>query len=355
MPVLLDLRGAKSSDVTIGTSPISELQACLHSLAEPDHHLDSRSWLAKVSESLPREFRHELTRFAPLWARRRFRLMLPLSPPLDAEIETEIDRLSRLDVTTFVEAAAYAIQGGAFDPSGALTRPAEFVTACEARSFSRGELAKRLVDDPEAFRKSLVRILEGSVEEFFAEEWDRIRDRLRDEAEQARSRLRKLPLAELISSVSPAAQVVQDGRGVRFDKFQDLNVPLRGSHVFLVPTIHGRPHLVIRGEPGFPVVLHYPVAWQRQPSSIDDVRQRLLILSDPARLSLCRHMVNEAITTSDLARRANMTRPQVSRHLAKLRSAGLLTSERNGRNVYHRVDVNRLMHIGVELLRVIVR
>ncbi|WP_411153357.1 ArsR/SmtB family transcription factor [Streptomyces sp. A30] len=80
-----------------------------------------------------------------------------------------------------------------------------------------------------------------------------------------------------------------------------------------------------------------------------------MILSDPARLSLCRHMVNEAITTSDLARRANMTRPQVSRHLAKLRSAGLLTSERSGRNVYHRVDVNHLMHIGVELLRVIVR
>ncbi|MFE2940025.1 DUF5937 family protein [Streptomyces sp. NPDC059255] len=355
MPVLLDLRGAKSSDVTIGTSPISELQACLHSLAEPDHHLDSQSWLMKIDASLPRELRHRLTRFAPLWARRRCRLLLPLSPPLDVEVETEIDRVAHLPEQAFVEAAAYAIQGGSFDPRGAVTRPDEFIAACEARSFSRGELARSLTDDPEAFRGILVRTLEDSVEEFFAKEWGRIQSRLRDEADQTRSRLHGLPLAELISSVSPAARPVQDGRGVRFDKLQNLTVPLRGNHIFLVPSVHGRPHLIVRGEPGFPVVVNYPVAWRGQPPSIDEVRRRLTVLSDPARLNLCRHLVNEAITTSDLARRTNMTRPQVSRHLAQLRSAGLLTSERSGRYVYHRVDVQHLMQIGVELLRVIVR
>ncbi|MFD5321284.1 DUF5937 family protein [Streptomyces sp. NPDC127098] len=355
MPVLLDLRGAKSSDVAVGTSPISELQACLHALAEPDHHLESRSWLTRTDESLPRELRHRLTWFAPLWARRRCRLLLPLGPPLDVDLQTEIGRVSKLRQDDFVEAAAYSIQGGSFAPRSAVTRPDEFIAACEARSFSRGELARSLIDDPEAFRCDLVRTLEDSGEEFFAREWERVRTRLRDEVEQTRSRLRALPLAELLSSVSPAARPVQDGRGVRFDKLQDLTVPLRGNHVFLVPTVHGRPHLVIRGEPGFPVVLHYPVAWRGQPPSIEEVRQRLTILSDPTRLGLCRHMVNEAITTSDLARRTNLTRPQVSRHLAKLRAAGLLTSEKSGRYVYHRVDVRQLLGIGVELLRVIVR
>ncbi|MEV8361787.1 ArsR/SmtB family transcription factor [Streptomyces niveus] len=355
MPVLLDLRGAKSSDVEIGTSPISELQACLHSLAEPDHHLEYRSWLVKTDESLSPDLRHRLTRFAPLWARRRCRLLLPLSGPLDASVDTEIERIALLSERDFVEAAAYAIQGGDFDPRQAISQQGEFIAACEARSFSRGELAGLLMADPGEFRATLVRTLADCVEEFFAGEWERIHDRLRDEADQTRLRLRGLPLAELVSSVSPAAQPVQGGRAVRFDKLQNLTVSLHGNGVFLVPTIHGRPHLIIRGEAGFPVVVHYPVAWQSQPASIDEMQQRLTILSDPARLALCRHLVNEAITTSDLARRMNMTRPQVSRHLAKLRVAGVLTSEKSGRYVYHRVDVDKLMRIGVELLRAIVR
>ncbi len=355
MPVLLDLRGANSSDVQIGISPISELQACLHALAEPDHHLEHRAWLVRTDEALSPDLRARLTRFSPLWARRRCRLLLPLSGPLDTDVNAEIERLSRLPERDFVEAAAYTIQGGDFDPRQAVSRPGEFIAACEARSFSRGELARSLVDDPEEFRAVLVRTLTDCVEEFFAAEWERIHDRLREEADQTRSRLRGLPLAELISSVSPAAQPVQGGRAVRFDKLQNLTVALRGNSTLLVPTIHGRPHLIIRGEAGFPVVVHYPVAWHSQPASIDEMQQRLTILSDPARLALCRHLVNEAITTSDLARRMNMTRPQVSRHLARLRAAGVLTSERSGRYVYHRVDVQKLMQMGVELLRAIVR
>ncbi|MFC3999304.1 DUF5937 family protein [Nocardiopsis sediminis] len=355
MPVLLDLVGAESSKVSVGTSPIAELQACLHSLAEPDHHLDSRPWLVQTGQSLSRELRQRLTEFAPLWARRRCRLLLPLCAPLDASVDDEIGRVARLPDPEFIAAAAYSIQGGAFDPQQAVTRPGEFIAACESRSFSRGELARFLLDDPDDFRNSLVRTLTDCVEEFFAKEWGRVRPRLRDEAEQTRSRLSGLSLAELISSVSPAAQPVQDGRAVRFDKLQNLTVALRGNRTFLIPTIHGRPHVIIRGEPGFPVVVHYPVAWRRQPPSIDEMQQRLTILSDPSRLALCRHLVNEAITTSDLSRRTNMTRPQVSRHLSKLRSAGLLRSERSGRYVYHRIDVHDLAQIGLELLRAIVR
>jgi DNA-binding transcriptional ArsR family regulator len=357
MPVLLDLTGARTSDVAIGTSPISELQACLHSLAEPDHHLESRTWLVKVDQSLSQDLRERLTRFAPLWARRRCRLLLPMTT-LDARVEQEIDQVLRLPAGSFFEAAAHTIHGGSFTTQNLYhetERQEDFVAACEARSFSRGELARTLVDDAEGFRRTLVQTLTDCVDEFFGKEWDRIRERLRDEVEQTRVKLRGLTLAELISSVSPAAQPVQAGRAVRFDKLQNLRVAICGTRTFLVPSIHGRPHLVVRGDPGYPVVVHYPVAWRNEPPSIGEMQHRLSVLSDPARLALCRHLVNEAITTSDLARRMNMTRPQVSRHLSKLRSVGLLRSEPSGRYVYHRIDVQFLMQIGVELLRAIVR
>jgi DNA-binding transcriptional ArsR family regulator len=79
------------------------------------------------------------------------------------------------------------------------------------------------------------------------------------------------------------------------------------------------------------------------------------VLSDPVRLDLCRHLVNEGITTSELARRTGMPPPQVSRHLAKLRNVDLLLSTRSGRYVYHRLSVEILRQIGPELLLAIVR
>lgn len=78
-------------------------------------------------------------------------------------------------------------------------------------------------------------------------------------------------------------------------------------------------------------------------------------MSDPARLALCRHLVNEPITTSDLAARTAMTLPQVSRHLARLRESGLLISRRDGRMIYHRLNPQRLMHLGVDILTAIIR
>jgi DNA-binding transcriptional ArsR family regulator len=65
--------------------------------------------------------------------------------------------------------------------------------------------------------------------------------------------------------------------------------------------------------------------------------------------------VNEPITTSDLSVRTGMTSPQVSRHLGRLREAGLLTSRRDGRQIYHRLDTNCLMHLGVDVLTSIIR
>ena len=45
-----------------------------------------------------------------------------------------------------------------------------------------------------------------------------------------------------------------------------------------------------------------------------------------------------------------MTVPQVSRHLARLRETGLLISRRDGRMIHHRLNVQRLMHLGVDTL-----
>lgn len=50
-----------------------------------------------------------------------------------------------------------------------------------------------------------------------------------------------------------------------------------------------------------------------------------------------------------------MTLSQVSRHLGRLREVGLLTSRRDGRQIYHRLDTDRLTHLGVDVLTSIIR
>jgi hypothetical protein len=48
-----------------------------------------------------------------------------------------------------------------------------------------------------------------------------------------------------------------------------------------------------------------------------------MALTSPARMELCRHLLGEPITTSELAARLGSSEPQVSRALRTLRDAGL--------------------------------
>ncbi|MEV7737998.1 helix-turn-helix domain-containing protein [Streptomyces sp. NPDC088921] len=92
----------------------------------------------------------------------------------------------------------------------------------------------------------------------------------------------------------------------------------------------------------------------RSPATLAQVRLRLAVLPDPARLSLCRHLVNEPITTSDPAVRTGTPLPQASRHFGRLRQVGLLT-RRDGRQTHHRLDTVRLMHLGVDVPASVIR
>ncbi|MDF2826272.1 MAG: transcription regulator ArsR [Mycobacterium sp.] len=358
--MLLDLRGARTADIVVGTSPIAELQACLHVIAEPDHHPDDTAWLQLVSESIDDRLRERLMWFAPMWARRRSRFLLPLRASLNKGIADEVNAVAHMPVPAFVELAADTISGSGLDNAQlyeSAQKQAAFVAACDGRSFSRGELIRALFADPEEFRHQLLATVADAVEQFFASEWKRIEGRLRQDADEIRGKL-ALPVAEFYSSLSPTATTVLSGDAVRFDKLQNLRVPAAGVRCLVVPTVHGRPHLLIRADAHWPIVIQYPSAALHSPvksPSIAVVRERMSVLSDPVRLDLCRHLVNEGITTSELARRTTMARPQVSRHLAKLRGVGLLVSERSGRYVYHRLSVDQLRQLGPELLKAIIR
>jgi DNA-binding transcriptional ArsR family regulator len=358
--IALDVDGAVPAHFAAGASPLSELLACLHTLAEPEHHPESRPWLAAVREHLTDPLVQKLHYHAPLWARYRCRLLFPLRTPLDRELTAELDTLNRLDERLFVELAASGIRGTSFAGADNLHDEANrraFIKASERHSFSRGELARALMDDPASFQTELIATIERCAAAFFDAEWSRIGPRLRDTAAKVRAQLRRESPSTVLISVVPTASVTERPARVRYDKLQTGFGRVSDNGCFLVPTLHGWPHLILKLDPGLPIVVHFAAGdWEQRPALPQSlIRDRLAAIAEPGRFEMCRHLLGEPITTSELAERMGISEPQVSRHLKRLRQVGLVTSRREGRMVYHRLHAQLLQTLGSDVLTTIMR
>lgn len=90
------------------------------------------------------------------------------------------------------------------------------------------------------------------------------------------------------------------------------------------------------------------------PISDDDalhIALRLKALADPVRIKLMSILLtgDEATCTCDLATAVDLSESTVSHHLGRLRGAGMIVSERQGMNVYHRVHSDALAALGAVL------
>jgi DNA-binding transcriptional ArsR family regulator len=108
---------------------------------------------------------------------------------------------------------------------------------------------------------------------------------------------------------------------------------------------------------GWRPVVQYPVAEPNAPESVslETVTLRLEALSHPVRLRLLRTLARGAHTTGELAHAWELSPPEVSRHLAVLRRAGLLTSQRHGRYVRYSLNLTDLTALGSDLLGAVLR
>ena len=125
-----------------------------------------------------------------------------------------------------------------------------------------------------------------------------------------------------------------------------------------VPSLFGSPHLTALHCCGSRPVVQYPIATPGQaakPVPMDAVERRLDALANPVRLRLVRTLARGPHTTSELALAWDLTPPEVSRHLAVLRRAGLVTVERHGHFVHYAVDRSALTTLGSDLLAAVLR
>ncbi|MGW1197608.1 DUF5937 family protein [Streptomyces sp. NPDC002536] len=372
MSVTIDIAGLPPERLVFGPSPLAELCASLHALAEPGHHPGLHGWTTATNASLKPDLADRLCEADFLWSSTFSDISMPFAAVPGthgrpgATLAEDLDILDRLDDDIYVNAALeisctqrYS-QGGPSPLSDPAAR-AEALERATARGPRQLAFARRLLEDPPTVRAWIRRLFEDCAEAFFDDLWQRVRVQLAADARHKAEVLRHKGLAEAMAQVSAAVSLEADGSRISVDKIGSGRTtaldPAVGAGVTFVPSSVGWPHLLVLHAPGWRPVVQYPVAAPELPgpAALDLLQRRLDALAHPMRMRMCRYLARAAFTTSELAAANGITAPEVSRHVAVLKKAGLITTRRRGRYVLHQLDLTVVARLGSDFLEGVLR
>jgi DNA-binding transcriptional ArsR family regulator len=361
MTLRIDIGGLPAGRLRFTASPLAELTAMLHVLAEPGHHPQLAGWAGDVWAGLRPELAERLREAEFLWRSSRADFLVPARPrPTLAE---ELDDVDRIDDETYVTAALITTCGsnrvhfGAPSPLADATARERALDLAQARGALQEAFAERLLADPAAVRARVRDTFEQCAEAFFDTAWTGVAGQLATDLRLKNDLVKRKGIGAALASVSGAVTLAPDGNCIIVDKLQDTATAAYGTGVTFLPSVFGRPHLVAVHAPGWQPVVQYPVAEASasEPVSLETVTLRLEALAHPVRLRLLRTLARGPHTTGELAHAWELSPPEVSRHLAVLRRAGLLTTRRQGRYVRYTVNLPDLTALGADLLAAVLR
>ena len=357
----IDIGGLPPGRLRFAASPLAELTAMLHVLAEPGHHPQLAGWAGEVWAGLAPELAERLREAEFLWRSSRADFLVPARPRLT--LAEELDDVDRIDDETYVTAALITTCGSnrvhfaAPSPLADATARERALGLAQARGALQEAFAERLLADPAAVRARVRHTLEQCAEAFFDDAWTGAAVQLATDLRLKNNLLKRQGVGAALASISSAVTLSPDGDRIIVDKLQDNATAAHGTGVTFLPSVFGRPHLVVVHAPGWQPVVQYPVAepGPSEPVSLETVSLRLEALAHPVRLRLLRTLARGPHTTGELAHAWELSPPEVSRHLAVLRRAGLLTGQRHGRYVRYTVNLPDLTALGADLLAAVLR
>lgn len=372
MSIGIDITGLPDERVVFSPSPLAELGAALHVLAEPGHHPGLHGWATATVSGLKPDLADRLHQAEFLWRSTRADILLPPTPR--DTLAEELDDLDGMSDERYVSAAleiscGHSYAEGAPSPIVDATQRERARERASARGPRQAAFAMRLMDDPATVRAWIRRLLEDCEQAFFRDVWQRTRVQLAADARHKTELLQRRGLAAALAAASPALSVEEvpdggtHGRRIVVDKLSegrttatDPALP-EGPGVTFLPTALGWPHLLALYAPGWRPVVTYPVvaAELPQPVALDLMGRRMEALSHPQRMKFCLSLARAPYTTGELADTFGLTSPEVSRHLAVMKKAGLLKTRRRGRYVQYRLDLTVVARLGSDFLESVLR
>ena len=361
MTLRIDINGVPPERVSFVASPLAELTAMLHALAATEHHPHLTGWAASVRGGLQPELAERIQEAEFLWRSSRAEFLLPAQPR--EALTDELDDVDQIPDETYVTSALITTCGsnrvhfGGQSPLTDATARELALDQAQARGALQEAFAERLLADPQAVRARVRETIEQCASAFFDAAWPKIAARITADLRVKTDLRDRRGLDVALAAVSGAIALAPEGDRIVVDKLQDNATSANGVGVTFIPTVYGNPHLVAVHAPGWRPVVQYPIANPNatEPVSLQTVERRLDALAHPIRLRLVRTLARSQHTTSELARAWDLTPPEVSRHLAVLLRAGLLTTQRRGRYVHYSVDLPALTALGTDLMAATLR
>ncbi|MET8614024.1 MULTISPECIES: DUF5937 family protein [Streptomyces] len=353
--------------ISVVPSPLAELGMALHVLSEPGHHPELGGWTAAVSSRLSPHLADRLCEADFLWRTTFSDVFWAFAGvPGDrvlpgATLAEDLELLDKLTDDQFVQAAlefTCGVRGDTPRP-GTLDDPVlrrRALDMAAARGPMQERFTRRLLEDPPAIRAWLRQLLLDCEEAFFADTWARVQPQLAAEARHRTELLRRRGLTEALCSLSGAFSVDEEAALITVDKLPVVRTATGDGGLVLVPTSLGRPHVLVLHRYGWQPVISYPLSGPRpQAPSVAELTRRLEALAHPVRMRLCRYLARAPHTTGELADAYGMSAPEISRHLAVLKKAGLITQCRRGRYVQHQLDLSAVARLGSDFIEGLLR
>ncbi len=282
MVTSIDIGGVPADRIRVAPSPLAELAAVLHLLAEPQHHPDVASSSASMATAIGPRSRPNLTNSSCSGHPPGADFLLPPDPR--PSLRAELDDIDRLDDETWVSAALAAHRAVTQPPTmwSPLSDPVarrRALASARARGPRQAAWAARVLGDPAVERERVRRVLLDCESAFFGATWERIRPALAEEAERRRIDLDRDGLRAL-ERISRAIRVDPERGVLTLDKLQDLTADAR-ARITLIPSVFGSPHLTLVYTAGWQPVLQYPRPGreQRPVLRVDELDARLTALA----------------------------------------------------------------------------
>jgi DNA-binding transcriptional ArsR family regulator len=373
MSVTVEIAGLPPERIVFSPSPLAELGTALHALSQPEHHPTVSAWATSVRAALTPDVADRLSDADFLWNSSFADVFVAFAGLRDGAVQPGVTLAEDLDLLDRLEDEEYVAAALEFTCSSPYGTPAPSPLADRALGRRALELAAargpRQVDftawllrDPSAVRAWMRRLFEDCDQAFFADTWQGIRSLLAADARHKTELLRHKGVAAALEAVSPAVSLGGNGTRIVADKLAHGRTtavdPAVGAGVTFVPTTFNWPHLLVLHRPGWRPIVHYPIAAPGAlagPASVEQLTRRMAALSHPLRMRLCINLTRAPYTTGELAERLGITAPEVSRQLAVLKKAGLLTLRRRGRYVLHQLDVSLVSRLGSDFLETVLR
>ena len=303
-----------------------DLFICLRILHNPEHYGLRASWAAGVRSRLSLEQRQTLETSVKMWYANPIAYVFSLPTPKNSE--TLLAALRALPPSRLLE--TLSLRYTTPEPLKEI-----LLSTTSKRHWTEAEYGKIIEvfhsqqRDPqptfleevyqtwanrEKFGEDYLSALQAFVDNFFAEEEQRITPILHQGLSHAQMRAGSLPLPALLEEIT---------HGVRYG---DLG---RISNLYLAPSFWGAPFLFYQSLDASSVLMLYgfrPDSMALIPGEVisETLLNGLSALSDSTRLRILRYLAQSPQTAAQLSRALRLRPPTVAHHLNQLRMAGLI-------------------------------